>query len=64
MHGFAFPPAGILVMGNESKGIRPDVEAFITHKVHIPRYGGAESLNVGIATAVILDNVRRVGGKG
>ncbi|HEX8529425.1 MAG TPA: RNA methyltransferase, partial [Cytophagales bacterium] len=39
VHGFAFPPAGILVMGNESKGIRPDVEALITHKVHIPRYG-------------------------
>ncbi len=64
VHRFAFPPVGILVMGNESKGIRPDVEALITHKVHIPRYGGAESLNVGIATAVILDNVRRVGGKG
>jgi TrmH family RNA methyltransferase len=64
VHRFAFPPAGILVMGNESKGIRPGVEALITHKVHIPRYGGAESLNVGIATAVILDNVRRVGEKG
>ena len=64
VHRFAFPPSGILVMGNESKGVRPEVEALVTHKVHIPRYGGAESLNVGIATAVILDNVRRVGEKG
>ncbi len=61
VHRFPFPASGILVMGNESKGIRPEVEARITHKVHIPRYGAAESLNVGIATAVILDNVRRVG---
>jgi TrmH family RNA methyltransferase len=59
VHRFQFPPSGLLVMGNESKGIRPEVEALITHKVHIPRYGGAESLNAGIATAVICDNIRR-----
>ena len=28
-------------------------------KITIPRYGDAESLNVGIATAVVLDNLRR-----
>jgi len=60
VHRFVFPPLGLLVMCNESKGIRPEVEALITHKVHIPRYGSAESLNVGIATAIICDNVKRV----
>lgn len=52
---------GYIVMGNESNGVSPAVEQHVTHRITIPRYGGAESLNVGIATAVILDNLRRSG---
>ncbi len=48
-----------LVMGNEANGIGTNAEKFITQKLTIPRFGGAESLNVGIATAIILDNWRR-----
>lgn len=59
VHKASFKAGGYLVMGNESNGIRPDIESFITQKITIPRYGGAESLNVGIATAVILDNWKR-----
>lgn len=55
-----WPSGGYVVMGNESNGIRPDVAHFVTQRVTIPRYGGAESLNVGIATAVLLDNIRRI----
>ncbi len=56
----AVPAAGsYLVMGNEAGGISPGVEKFITQKLTIPRFGGAESLNVGIATAIILDNWQR-----
>ncbi len=51
--------SGILLMGNESKGIHPDLIPYITQPVHIPRRGGAESLNVSVATAVILDNFFR-----
>ncbi|MBC7569673.1 MAG: RNA methyltransferase, partial [Spirosoma sp.] len=54
-----FAPGGYLVMGNESNGIGPEVAPFVTQRVTIPRYGDAESLNVGIATAVLLDNWRR-----
>ncbi|WP_323757178.1 RNA methyltransferase [Roseivirga sp.] len=50
---------GILLMGNESQGINSDLEQYISHSLHIPRRGGAESLNVAIATAVILDNFFR-----
>lgn len=49
---------GYIVMGNESNGIRAEVEASVSQRITIPRYGGAESLNVGIATAVILDTMR------
>ena len=53
------PGGGLIVLGNEANGIGPAVEALVTQRITIPRYGQAESLNVGIATAVILDNLRR-----
>lgn len=60
LYDFAFPASGgIIVMGNESNGISSAVENFVTSKIMIPRFGEAESLNVGIATAVMLDNMRR-----
>lgn len=59
VHTLNFDRSGYLVMGNESNGIRPGTEPYITQRVTIPRYGDAESLNVGIATAVLLDNWQR-----
>jgi TrmH family RNA methyltransferase len=59
VHTIGFAKAGFLIMGNESQGIRAELEPLVSNKIHIPRYGGAESLNVGIATAVICDNIRR-----
>ena len=59
IHKMSFPKNGILLMGNESNGISKEMEKFVTQKVTIPGYGKAESLNVAIATAVILDNWKR-----
>ena len=60
VHSLVFGPVGgYLIMGNEANGIRSELSAFVTQKITIPRFGLAESLNVGIATAVILDNWRR-----
>lgn len=59
VHKVPFAKAGILIMGNESQGINPELAPWVSSKIHIPRYGAAESLNVGIATAVICDNIRR-----
>ncbi|SKB94541.1 TrmH family RNA methyltransferase [Dyadobacter psychrophilus] len=60
LYDFKFSPSGgYIVMGNESNGIGSTVEKFVTNKITIPRVGEAESLNVGIATAVMLDNLRR-----
>jgi RNA methyltransferase, TrmH family len=50
-------------MGNESNGISPAVERLVSQRITIQRYGGAESLNVGIATAIICDNIRRTVGR-
>jgi TrmH family RNA methyltransferase len=54
-----FGTEGLLIIGNESRGISADLEKFVTNKITIPRYGEAESLNAAIATAVICDNLRR-----
>ena len=59
VHTFDFPKSGILIMGNESKGISEKIEKLITRKITIPSFGKAESLNVSIATAIVLDNWKR-----
>ncbi len=45
---------GILLIGNESKGIGPDCKQLITHPISIPKIGGAESLNAGVAAGILL----------
>lgn len=51
---------GIILMGNESKGISKELEGMVTKKITIPAFGVAESLNVAIATAVITDTMKRL----
>lgn len=48
---------GVLVIGNESKGIRSEVLSLITHPVTIPKKGTAESLNAAVATGIILSHL-------
>jgi len=59
IHEIKFPSGGIIVMGNESNGVNKEIEKLITKKITIPAYGKAESLNVAVATAIILDNWKR-----
>ncbi len=60
VHDFApSRPGGIIVLGNESVGIQAALGSSISEYLHIPRYGRAESLNVGVATAIICDNIMR-----
>jgi len=56
---------GILIMGNEGNGISAKIEKYIDEKISIPAfYSGnfkAESLNVGVATGIIISEfVRQV----
>jgi len=52
------PKDAIIVMGNEGSGISEEVKSMIQHKIHIPRFGGAESLNVSIATGILLSEFK------
>lgn len=55
------PNYGILLLGNEGQGIGVTNEPYITQRVTIPRHpqGGAESLNVANAAAIILSYLRK-----
>ena len=59
VHQTKFGKGGLVPIGNESHGISPELEKFVTNKITIPRYGRAESLNAAIATAIICDNIAR-----
>ena len=59
VHKTDFSAEGILLMGSESHGVREEASKFVTDKITIPAFGGAESLNVAMATGIILDNMRR-----
>ena len=54
---------GILVMGNEGRGVSAEVAQLVSQKLLIPDFApdGAhvESLNVGVATAICLSEIRR-----
>ena len=54
---------GIIVMGNEGNGISPEIEKLVTERLLIPNYpegqATSESLNVGVATALVCAEFRR-----
>lgn len=50
------PPGGILLIGNESKGIEKELMAMTGVRVTIPGKGKAESLNAAVATGIILSH--------
>ena len=61
MYTTKMPEKGILVMGNEANGIRPEIQALVSEKISVPYFGKktAESLNVATATAILLSEIRR-----
>jgi RNA methyltransferase, TrmH family len=54
-----FGREGLIVMGNEGNGLRPEIERLINKAVTIPRSGKAESLNVAIAAALFCSEINR-----
>jgi TrmH family RNA methyltransferase len=49
----------MLMIGNESNGLSPEIMAFADERVTIPKSGEAESLNAAIATAIVLYELKR-----
>lgn len=59
IHSTPLKQRAVLLMGSESHGIRAECAELVTDKITIPAYGMAESLNVAMATGIILDNFKR-----
>ena len=56
-------PTGVIVMGNEGKGVSEECAKSFTHKLLIPAFPperqGSESLNVAMATGIVCAEFRR-----
>lgn len=50
----------LVVIGNEGKGISPEMMQQLTHHIEIPANGNAESLNAAVATGIICAAFRNL----
>lgn len=50
---------GIILVGNESKGVNETLLGFAAAQVTIPSYGKAESLNAAVACGIILSHLKK-----
>lgn len=57
LHKIKFPAKTILVVGNEKRGLSPEMEDICDGFIYIPMVGMVESYNVSVANAVILYEV-------
>ncbi len=48
---------GLIVVGNESKGISEEILLLANERITIPKFGEAESLNAAVATGIILSHL-------
>ena len=58
-----FPEDCVLILGNEANGISPEVRALADGIITIPRFGKlqqTESLNVAMAGAIVMSQVRKL----
>ena len=66
--GTTLTEEGVVVMGNEGRGISQAAARAVTHKLFIPPYPtdrrGSESLNVAMATGIVCSEFRRRAGMG
>jgi RNA methyltransferase, TrmH family len=48
---------GLIIIGNESKGIADEVLRFANERITIPKKGRAESLNAAVAVGIVLERL-------
>ena len=49
----------VLVLGNEARGLPPEVQRAVTDRVRIPMRLGTDSLNVAVASAILMYELTR-----
>jgi TrmH family RNA methyltransferase len=62
-HAVTLPSSSVLIMGNEGQGLSDEVKSVLQKNISIPSYGtsAAESLNVAMATGILLSQFRKRG---
>jgi RNA methyltransferase, TrmH family len=53
-YDYRFPKRVALVLGNEGRGIAPELQAQLDQAIMVPMLGDAESYNVSVTTAMVL----------
>jgi TrmH family RNA methyltransferase len=59
LYSYSGIQGGIVLIGNESKGIQEELLEKSRYRITIPRKGEAESLNAAVATGIILSHIVR-----
>jgi TrmH family RNA methyltransferase len=54
IYNIDFKNSSLILMGNESKGLSTELNILANKRIKIPILGGAESLNVAIASSIIM----------
>ncbi len=54
LHGAAFGPKNVLVIGNEANGVSEEVQTRAARKLSIPMSGNVESLNAAVAGSICM----------
>jgi len=54
----SFPKKCVVIIGNESHGVSPEISVFANKKIRIPQFGKAESLNAAMACGIILSKIK------
>ncbi len=59
IYSSSFIENAFILIGNEANGIGEELFPFIDHKISIPSFGNAESLNVAVATGIVVSEFKR-----
>lgn len=54
VHECDFTRPTAVILGNEHRGVDPELDALVSERVYIPMQGMVQSLNVSVAAAVVL----------
>lgn len=58
LSSFSVPDKSLIIFGNESTGVSHHIQSLADTIITIPKFGKAESLNVGVACGVVLGSIR------
>ena len=58
LRSISFAEKAVVVIGSESHGVSDEVSALADHKILIPQFGKAESLNAAMACGIILSHIK------